>query len=112
MVVAAEGDIRTQLKETAALVNVALADHLRQGQSVSLNLTEAMRYSLESGGKRLRPALVLWSCELCGGTREVAMPAAIAVECVHTFSLIHDDQSSSAKGSSISLTGYSSINLR
>ena len=60
---------------------------------------EAIRYSLEAGGKRLRPALVLWCAELCSGTsyqpvRELtaaAMPAAMAVECVHTFSLIHDD---------------------
>jgi len=54
-------------------------------------LLEAMRYSLLSGGKRLRPALALWSCEACGETRETAMGAAVAIECVHAFSLIHDD---------------------
>jgi len=54
-------------------------------------LIEAMRYSLEAGGKRLRPILVLWSCEALGGHRSDAWPAALAVEFVHTFSLIHDD---------------------
>ena len=57
----------------------------------SSRLVEAMRYSLVAGGKRIRPALVLWSCEACGGDTNDAMPAAVAIECVHTFSLIHDD---------------------
>lgn len=52
---------------------------------------EAMRYSLLSGGKRLRPILCLASCELCGGTLDIAMPTACALEMVHTMSLIHDD---------------------
>lgn len=52
---------------------------------------EAMRYSLEAGGKRIRPVLVLEFCRLCGGTQEQAIAAACAIEMVHTFSLIHDD---------------------
>lgn len=52
---------------------------------------EAMRYSLLAGGKRLRPILCLASCELSGGTLEMAMPTACALEMVHTMSLIHDD---------------------
>jgi geranylgeranyl diphosphate synthase type II len=52
---------------------------------------EAMRYSLLAGGKRLRPILCLATCELCGGTVEMAMPTACALEMVHTMSLIHDD---------------------
>lgn len=52
---------------------------------------EAMRYSLLAGGKRLRPILCLASCELAGGTAEMAMPTACAVEMIHTMSLIHDD---------------------
>lgn len=51
----------------------------------------AMRYSLFSGGKRLRPILVLESCSVCGGDRKAAAPAAAAVEFIHTYSLIHDD---------------------
>jgi geranylgeranyl diphosphate synthase type II len=50
-----------------------------------------MRYSLFAGGKRMRPALVLAAAEACGGTHESAMPLACAVECIHTYSLIHDD---------------------
>ncbi len=50
-----------------------------------------MSYSLSAGGKRLRPILVLLSCEACGGEMEAALPAACAIEMVHTYSLIHDD---------------------
>jgi geranylgeranyl diphosphate synthase type II len=52
---------------------------------------ESMRYSLLAGGKRLRPILCLATCELTGGTVEMAMPTACALEMVHTMSLIHDD---------------------
>jgi geranylgeranyl diphosphate synthase, type II len=52
---------------------------------------EAMRYSLLAGGKRLRPILTIASCELLGGTSEMAMATACAMEMVHTMSLIHDD---------------------
>jgi geranylgeranyl diphosphate synthase, type II len=52
---------------------------------------ESMRYSLMAGGKRLRPILCLASCELFGGTLEMAMPTACAMEMIHTMSLIHDD---------------------
>jgi geranylgeranyl diphosphate synthase type II len=54
-------------------------------------IVEAMRYSALAGGKRLRPFLVTRCCELCGGYQEDALPAAAAIECVHTFSLVHDD---------------------
>ena len=54
-------------------------------------LTEAIRYCLLAPGKRLRPTLVLWAAEACGSTVEAAMPAACAVEMVHTYSLVHDD---------------------
>lgn len=52
---------------------------------------QAMRYSLMAGGKRLRPILCLTTCELSGGTREMALPTACALEMIHTMSLIHDD---------------------
>jgi geranylgeranyl diphosphate synthase, type II len=52
---------------------------------------EAMRYSLMAGGKRLRPILCLATCELTGGTLDMAMPTACALEMIHTMSLIHDD---------------------
>jgi geranylgeranyl diphosphate synthase type II len=52
---------------------------------------EAMRYSVFAGGKRLRPILALLACEAVGGNPEDAMPAAAALEMIHTYSLIHDD---------------------
>ncbi|MSP63578.1 MAG: polyprenyl synthetase family protein [Myxococcales bacterium] len=54
-------------------------------------LGEAMRYSLLSGGKRLRPILALAACEAVGGQPEEALDAACAIEMIHTYSLIHDD---------------------
>ena len=54
-------------------------------------LVEAIRYSALAPGKRLRPYLVTECCRLVGGTAEAALPAAAAIECVHAFSLIHDD---------------------
>jgi farnesyl diphosphate synthase len=54
-------------------------------------LSAALRYALLAPGKRLRPYLVVRCCELVGGARELAWPVAAAVECVHAFSLVHDD---------------------
>jgi geranylgeranyl diphosphate synthase type II len=54
-------------------------------------LHEAMRYAVFGGGKRLRPVLVLASCEAAGGEAEAALPVAAAVELVHAYSLVHDD---------------------
>lgn len=55
------------------------------------NLTDSMNYSLEAGGKRVRPALVFEFAKICGGDYMKALPAAAAVEYIHTYSLIHDD---------------------
>ena len=50
-----------------------------------------MRYSLFAGGKRIRPALCLAAAAACGGDEAEALPLACAVECIHTYSLVHDD---------------------
>lgn len=63
----------------------------RSGNEAQGKLTEAMNYSLEAGGKRIRPVLVSEFCRLCGGTAEMAASPAAAIEMIHTFSLIHDD---------------------
>lgn len=55
------------------------------------DLIEAMNYSLEAGGKRIRPVLTYAFCEACGGSYETAAAPAAAIEMIHTFSLIHDD---------------------
>ena len=91
MPVAVADEFQTRLRDTSALIDAAIRACLSESKCAPPRLVEAMRYSLDSGGKRLRPALVLWSCELCGGDASTAMPAALAVECIHTFSLIHDD---------------------
>ena len=61
------------------------------GEECPARLREAMAYSLLAGGKRLRPVLVLLACEACGGDSQAALPAACALEMVHTYSLVHDD---------------------
>ena len=54
-------------------------------------LMKAMTYSLEAGGKRIRPVMLIAACEMAGGQAEVALPFACALEMIHTYSLIHDD---------------------
>lgn len=72
-------------------VNSELGRYLQAAPEIPQRLLEAMSYSLLAGGKRLRPILVLLACEACGGDRRQALPAACALEMVHTYSLIHDD---------------------
>lgn len=72
-------------------VEAALNDLLPAGTTEPATLHCAIRHSMAAGGKRLRPILTLAACTACGGTEEAAMPAACAVECIHTYSLIHDD---------------------
>ncbi len=72
-------------------VNRALDRFLPKATTKPRTIHRAMRYSLFAGGKRMRPALCLAAAEACGGTTEDAMPLACATECVHTYSLIHDD---------------------
>ena len=72
-------------------VDRALDRLLPKATAKPATIHKAMRYSLFAGGKRMRPALVLAAAEACGGTHEAAMLLACAVECIHTYSLIHDD---------------------
>lgn len=72
-----------------ALVESALGRYF-SSEPVSV-LAEAMRYSLLAGGKRIRPIIVLQFMKAAGGSMERALPAACAVEMLHTYSLIHDD---------------------
>ncbi|QQY10511.1 MAG: polyprenyl synthetase family protein [Candidatus Xiphinematobacter sp.] len=79
------------LAEKARLIDKALDDSLPHPSIKPESLHRAMRYSLFVGGKRLRPILCIAACEICGGEEKDALPAAVALECVHTYSLIHDD---------------------
>jgi geranylgeranyl diphosphate synthase type II len=79
------------LTSRSAAVDQALDRFLPAADVKPATIHAAMRYSLFAGGKRLRPILCLAAAEACGGTDEAAMPLACAVECIHTYSLIHDD---------------------
>jgi geranylgeranyl diphosphate synthase type II len=82
---------RAYLEERRRLVDEALDRHLPTARTRPATLHAAMRYSLFAGGKRLRPILCLAAAEACGGSVEAALPPAAAVECLHTYTLIHDD---------------------
>ena len=72
-------------------VNAALDKFLPSEKTKPATIHKAMRYSLFAGGKRMRPLLCLAAAAACGGKESDAMPLACAVECIHTYSLIHDD---------------------
>jgi geranylgeranyl diphosphate synthase type II len=79
------------LARATAAVNRALDRLLPSERARPTTLHRAMRYSLFAGGKRLRPALCLAAADACGGDWDEALPLACAIECIHTYSLIHDD---------------------
>ena len=82
-------DFKAYLNQARERVESALDTSM--GPERPESLREAMRYSLLAGGKRLRPILCLAACELVGGDASQAMPTAVALEMIHTMSLIHDD---------------------
>jgi geranylgeranyl diphosphate synthase type II len=73
------------------VIDAALSRYAQFDANCPAHLAEAIRYSLLAPGKRLRPQLVLMAAEACGGSAAAAMPAACAVEMIHTYSLVHDD---------------------
>jgi geranylgeranyl diphosphate synthase type II len=79
--------LRTRQRE----VDRALDRYLPKASTKPATLHKAMRYSLFAGGKRLRPILCLAAAEACRGNIDHALPLACAVECMHTYSLVHDD---------------------
>ena len=87
----------TELSSSAAIaqlrqrVDASLRGYVTFPADCPTVLGESMRYSVAAGGKRVRPVLTLLACEACGGSIEAAMPAACAIELIHTYSLIHDD---------------------
>ncbi|MDT8317808.1 MAG: polyprenyl synthetase family protein [bacterium] len=84
-------DIKKYLTEKKLLIEKEMSLLMPGGKRLTGNLHDAMSYSLEAGGKRIRPILVLAACEAVGGEPASAMPAACAIEFIHTYSLIHDD---------------------
>ena len=84
-------EFTAQLHAYRERVERALQAHLPAPGTAPARLHEAMRYSLAAGGKRLRPVLVLATADLLGAPESAADAAAVAIECLHTYSLIHDD---------------------
>ena len=84
-------DLNQFLATRTETVNAALDKFLPSEKTKPATIHKAMRYSLFAGGKRMRPAVLLAAAEACGGSDAAAMPLACAVECIHTYSLIHDD---------------------
>ncbi len=81
----------TKIKENATLISSAIDGQLSGGIAPLTVLTDSMKYSACSGGKRIRPFLTLEVCSMLGGRIEAALPYACAIEMIHTYSLIHDD---------------------
>jgi geranylgeranyl diphosphate synthase, type II len=84
-------DLGPYVKSRQRLVEKALDRHLPKSSAKPATIHKAMRYSLFAGGKRLRPILCLAAAEACGGKVDRALPFACAIECIHTYSLVHDD---------------------
>ena len=84
-------DLKNYLKECLVRVDRALDSYLPAEDTLPVTLHKAMRYSVFAGGKRIRPVLMIAACEAVGGDAERVLPAACAMEMIHTYSLIHDD---------------------
>jgi geranylgeranyl diphosphate synthase, type II len=84
-------DLKRYLVTRQKEIDRALDRFLPKATVAPATIHKAMRYSLFAGGKRLRPILCLAAAEACGGKTGGALPHACAVECIHTYSLIHDD---------------------
>lgn len=83
--------VKERLEYYAEITEEALDKYLPDTQCLQSSVIKAARHSLSAGGKRIRPALVMEFCRVCGGDAEDALPVACAIEMMHTFSLIHDD---------------------
>ena len=84
-----EAQVRKDLDRLLPLLNAGLTARFEHGEAVRVG--EAIRYSLEAGGKRVRPILCLLAAESVGASSEMALSGALALEYLHTYSLIHDD---------------------
>jgi len=84
-------EIKKYLTQQCAVVEQALARYMLTEEGPLANHIKAMRYSLFAGGKRIRPILALAAAEALHATTEHLLPVACALECIHTYSLIHDD---------------------
>lgn len=79
------------MRRALRAVEDALPHYLPDTDTLQGIVSEAMAYACESGGKRIRPVLLLEFCRICGGNVEDALPYACAIEMIHSYSLVHDD---------------------
>jgi len=84
-------DLNTYLLSKKDRIENALAASVVSSQPQTDKICESMSYSLMAGGKRIRPVLCIAACEMFGGTEDICMPTAVALEMIHTMSLVHDD---------------------
>jgi geranylgeranyl diphosphate synthase type II len=84
-------NIKKYLSQKRAVIDKAILKYLPPGEKFTEKLQKAVKYSLMSGGKRIRPILTLAACEAVSGGFKNAIPLAVAVEMIHTYTLIHDD---------------------
>ncbi len=84
-------DLKAYLKRRVTMVDAALRNYLPDETARPEALHGSMHYSVFAGGKRIRPILMMAACEAVGGDAERVLPAACAIEMIHTYSLIHDD---------------------
>lgn len=84
-------NFKGDLKSKVVIVENLLNEYMPKEEGYQKTICEAMNYSLKAGGKRLRPILTLEACKIVGGDERDAIPFAVAIEMIHTYSLIHDD---------------------
>ncbi len=84
-------DFKTKLKMYSEMVNNRIEEIFTKQDCLQKTVYDAMSYSILAGGKRIRPVLALAVCDMLGGEVEDALRFAVAIECIHTYSLIHDD---------------------
>jgi len=84
-------DLKAYLKKMQEMVDGSLEKYLPRSDELPSSIHNAMRYSMFAGGKRVRPVLLLAACDAVDGDVRSALPAACAMEMIHTYSLIHDD---------------------
>ena len=84
-------EFNNSLKAKSDYIEDLLKKYMPKEDGYQSTIMEAMNYSLKAGGKRLRPILTLEACKVVGGNEEDAIPFAMAIEMIHTYSLIHDD---------------------
>ena len=84
-------DFRAEFENRQKEINEILMQYMPDTEGLQKTVKEAMHYSLEAGGKRIRPMLMKETYKMCGGTGSAVEPFMAAMEMIHTYSLVHDD---------------------